>query len=143
MAIANGCCSSDPMSEVNKIGIIANIVVRDVIIIAIRRRLPAVWIASISGRPDFRSVLIVSSFKIESFMTIPQVTIMPIADIRLRDWPHMMSANKANAISIGISSRIIRGCIKLSNCAHKIKYISAIDIISTTISSLIIFELEK
>lgn len=84
MAIDNGLCISEPMSDVNSSGTIAKMVVSDVIIIALSLRLPAVCIASSSGMPPFRSSFIVSSFKIESLTTIPHVTIIPIADIRFR-----------------------------------------------------------
>ena len=49
MAIDNGFCNSDPISEVNNNGTIAKIVVNDVMIIALKRLLPAIWIASNNG----------------------------------------------------------------------------------------------
>lgn len=51
MAIDNGFCNSDPISEVNNNGTIAKIVVNDVMIIALKRLLPAIWIASTKGIP--------------------------------------------------------------------------------------------
>ena len=84
MAIASGRCSSEPISEVNSIGTIAKIVVSEVMMMGRRRRTPAVWIASKRGIPCLRSSLMASSLRIESLTTMPQVTIMPIALIRLR-----------------------------------------------------------
>ena len=116
----SGFCNSLPISNVNSSGTIPNIVVNEVMIIGRRRRRPASWIASIKGTPSFRSSLIASSFKIESFMMIPQVTTIPIALIRFKVCPHIHNTSKEAATSIGISSRTIKGCKKLSNCAAKI-----------------------
>ena len=51
MAIARGRCSSEPMSEVNSVGTMANMVVSEVIMIGRSRRSPAVCMASRSGVP--------------------------------------------------------------------------------------------
>lgn len=143
MAMESGRCSSEPISEVNSSGTMAKIVVSVVMTIARKRFLPPVWIASVSGIPVFLSSLMVSSFKIESFITIPLEMTIPIADIRFSVSPHSHRQSKAKAISIGISAKTIRGCKKLSNWAHKIKYISKTDMHSITISSPIIRWFEK
>ena len=143
MAIDNGFCNSDPISEVNNNGTIAKIVVNDVMIIALKRLLPAIWIASTKGIPVLRNSLIVSSFRIESFTTIPQVTIIPIADIKFSVCPNTHKVINAKAVSTGISNSTMNGCKKLSNCAHKIKYINKSDTNRITVSSPIIFSFEK
>ena len=139
----SGFCNSLPISNVNSSGTIPNIVVNEVMIIGRRRRRPASWIASIKGTPSFRSSLIASSFKIESFMMIPQVTTIPIALIRFKVCPHIHNTSKEAATSIGISSRTIKGCKKLSNCAAKIKYIKRMDMNKMTTSSFSICWFEK
>ena len=121
----------------------AKIVVSEVIIIGRRRLRPASWMASGKGTPDLRSSLMASSFKIESLMTMPQVTISPMADIRFSVCPQSQSNNSAKATSIGISARTSKGCKKLSNCAARIKYISNSEIISITTSSSSISRFEK
>ena len=68
-----------------------------------------------------------SNFRMESFTTIPQVTMMPMADIRLSVCPHTHSVSRAKAVSIGISASTMSGCRKLSNWAHMMKYISSTD----------------
>ena len=72
----------------------------------------------------FRNSLMASSFRMESLMMIPHVTISPMADIRFRVCPHIHNRNRANATSIGISSSTMSGCTKLSNWAARMKYIS-------------------
>ena len=104
---------------------------------------PASWIASSNGIPVFLNSLIASSFKMESLIMIPQVTINPMADIRLSVCPHIHNNNRANATSIGISSNTIRGCTKLSNWAARIKYINRMEIKRITTSSSSISRLEK
>ncbi len=91
MAIDNGFCSSEPISDENSNGTIAKIVVSEVMIIGRKRLRPASWIASSKGTPALRSSLIASSFRIESLITIPQVTINPIADIRFSVCPQIQS----------------------------------------------------
>ena len=51
----------------------------------------------------------------ESFTTIPHVTMIPIADIKFRVCPNNHNEVKANAMSIGISTNTMSGCKKLSN----------------------------
>lgn len=121
MAIDNGFCNSEPISDENSNGTIAKIVVSEVMIIGRKRLRPASWIASNNGTPALRSSLIASSFRIESLITIPQVTISPIADIRFSVCPQSQSSNNAKATSIGISARTSKGCRKLSNCEARIK----------------------
>ena len=84
-----------------------------------------------------------SSLRIESLTTMPHVTIIPMADMRLRLCPNMTRASSANAVSTGISSSTISGWVKLSNCAHRMKYISMTDTRRMTISSFIILALLK
>ena len=112
-------------------------------IIGRKRLRPASWIASNNGTPALRSSLIASSFRIESLITIPQVTISPIADIRFSVCPQSQSSNNAKATSIGISARTSKGCRKLSNCEARIKYISNNEINRITTSSSNISLLEK
>ena len=115
IAIDRGFCNSDPISNENSNGTIARMVVNEVMMIGRSRLRPASWMASSKGTPDLRSSLIASSFKIESFITIPHVTIRPMADIRFNVWPHTHNSNNANATSMGISARTNNGCVKLSN----------------------------
>lgn len=112
IAIESGFCNSDPISKENNNGTIAKMVVSEVIIMGRNLRLPASWIASRSGIPVLRNSLIASSFKIESLIMIPHVTIKPIADIRFSVCPHIHSSTRANATSIGISSSTTSGCTK-------------------------------
>ena len=49
MAMDNGFCSSEPISEENNSGTMAKIVVSEVIIIGRRRLRPASWMASGKG----------------------------------------------------------------------------------------------
>ena len=143
IAIESGFCNSDPISKENNNGTIAKMVVSEVIIMGRNLRLPASWIASRSGIPVLRNSLIASSFKIESLIMIPHVTIKPIADIRFSVCPHIHSSTRANATSIGISSSTTSGYTKLSNCAARIKYINRIEINRMTTSSSNILRLEK
>lgn len=115
IATARGRCRRLPISSVNSMGTIARMVVREVMIIGRRRREPAVWIASSNGLPSFRRELMASSFNMESLTTIPQVTIMPMADMMLSVWPKIHSVSNAKAVSTGISKSTMRGCVKLSN----------------------------
>ena len=143
MAMANGFCSAEPMSEAKSSGTMAIMVVSEVMMMGRKRRTPAVWIASISGVPALRSSLMESSFRMESFTTIPQVTMIPMADIRFSVCPNSHNEVRANAMSIGISTSTMSGWRKLSNCAHRMKYMSRMDTNRITVSSPIIFSFEK
>ena len=143
MAMANGFCNSDPKSEEKSNGTIAMMVVNEVIIIGRKRRIPAVCIASTSGVPFLRNSLIESSFRMESFTTIPHVTIIPMADIKFKVCPNSHKEIKAKAISIGISINTISGCRKLSNWEQRIKYINRSETNRITVNSPIIFSFEK
>ena len=112
-------------------------------IMARKRRCPAVWIASNKGVPALRSSLMESSFRMESFTTIPHVTMIPIADIRFSVCPNSHREVRAKAMSIGISTNTISGWRKLSNWAHKMKYINRMDTNRITANSPIIFSFEK
>ena len=118
-------------------------VVSEVMIIGRKRLRPASCIASNNGTPALRNSLIASSFRIESLITIPQVTINPIADIKFSVCPQIQSKSSANARSIGISAKTSKGCKKLSNCAARIKYINNSEINKITTSSSNISLLEK
>ena len=109
IAMASGFCSSDPISWEKSNGTIAIMVVNEVMIIGRRRRTPAVWMASSNGVPVFRNSLMESIFKMESFTTIPQVTMIPMADIRFSVWPNNHNDVNAKAMSIGISTNTING----------------------------------
>ena len=115
IAMANGFCNSEPISLKKNVGIKANIVVREVMIIALNLLCPAVCIASIRGSPFFLSSLIISIFKIESLMITPQVTMIPIALIKFSVCPQISKVKRANITSMGISANTIKGCKKLSN----------------------------
>ena len=143
MAMDNGFCNSDPMSEVKSSGTMAKMVVSEVMIIGRKRLRPAVWIASMSGVPALRSSLMESSFRMESFTTIPQVTMIPMADIRFSVCPNIQSETKAKDMSMGISTNTMSGWRKLSNWAQRIKYISRMDTNRIMANSPIIFSLEK
>ena len=121
----------------------AETVVSEVMIMGRRRLRPASWMASSKGTPDLRSSLMASSFRMESLMTIPQVTISPMADIRFSVCPQTQSSRSANATSIGISARTSKGCRKLSNCAARMKYISNRETRRITTSSSSISRFEK
>lgn len=115
IVIARGRCNSDPRSLENRTGIIAKIVVSDVIIIGRKRLIPAMWIASERGIPVALRSFMASNLRMESFITTPHVTIMPIADIRFRLSPQIQRIIKAKAVSTGISTSTINGCRKSPN----------------------------
>ena len=143
MAMESGFCNSDPISKENNNGTMAKMVVSEVMMMGRNLRRPASWIASRSGIPVLRNSLIASSFRMESLMIIPHVTIRPMADIRFSVCPHIHNSTRANATSIGISNNTTSGCTKLSNCAARMKYINRMEINRITTSSSSIFRLEK
>ena len=51
MAMASGLCSSEPMSWVNNSGIMAKMVVKEVMTMERKRRDPAAWMASSRATP--------------------------------------------------------------------------------------------
>ena len=53
--------------------------------------------------------MIVSIFRIESLITIPLMTTIPIIDIRFSEIPQIHNASKVIATSIGISINTIKG----------------------------------
>ena len=102
IATESGRCISEPRSDVKSRGTMANTVVSVVMMMALSLRCPAVWMASSSGMPSLRSSLMESSFRMESFTTIPQETMMPMADIRFNNFcvyfaaePQLMGQNPA------------------------------------------------
>ena len=100
IAIDNGFCNSEPISEEKSSGTIAKMVVSEVMIIGRKRLRPASCIASNNGTPTLRNSLIASSFRIESLITIPQVTINPIADIKFSVCPQMTTNHITQAMAI-------------------------------------------
>ena len=88
IAMESGFCNSDPMSNENSNGTMANMVVSDVMIIGNKRSRPASAIASINFMPSFRCRLMVSTFRMESLMTIPAITMIPVMDIKSMDKPN-------------------------------------------------------
>ena len=121
MVSDNGYCRADPISPRFRNGKMASIVVNDVIMIGFSLLCPAIMIARSSDIPPRRSRLMVSIFRIESLIMIPLITTMPIIDITLTDSPNSQSAATTKNTSTTISSRIIRGWMKLSNCAARMK----------------------
>ena len=85
MATASERCSSDPKSDDRKKGIIPVMVVSEVIMMARRRRCPASCTATVRFIPSARNVFMASIFSIESFTTMPQEAMMPMADIMLSE----------------------------------------------------------
>ena len=59
--------------------------------------------------------MIVSIFRIESLITIPLMTTIPIIDIRFSEIPQIHNASKVIATSIGISINTIKGNVNDSN----------------------------
>ena len=143
MATASGFCNSEPMSKVNRIGIIEKRDVSAVMMIALNLLIPPVWIASISGIPPFLNSLIRSIFRMESVRITPIVTTIPMALIRFNVCPVSQSTTKVKAISIGISINTINGWRKFSNWDARMKYINRIDINNIIINSFSICRLEK
>ena len=87
--------------------------------------------------------MIVSTLRMESLMTIPLMTTIPIMDMALMPAPQMSSSRNAPKMSTTISERMIRGWIRDSNCAAKMKYSRSMDTIAMSISSFMVSLLEK
>ena len=121
MANDNGNCISAPIEPLDMNGKRENMVVREVIMIGIKRSCPAMEIAGISDIPWRRCTVMGSIFKIESLITIPAITIIPVIDIISIDMPRIQRIRSTKNTSTAISDRIISGCIILSNCAAKMK----------------------
>ena len=81
IAMESGFCSSEPMSNENSSGTMANIVVSDVMMMGRSLLRPASWMASSNGIPALRNSLMASSFKMESLMMIPDMLLMNVASI--------------------------------------------------------------
>ena len=77
----------------------------------------------------------VSIFKMESLITIPLITTIPIIDIKLMLMPKIFKNKKAPAKSRGISIKIIKGKTRDSNCDAKMKYNRIKEINKTIINS--------
>ena len=76
--------------------------------------------------------MIVSILRIESLITIPLITTIPIMDIKLREIPDSHRISIVKATSSGISTRRIIGRVNDSNCAARIKYSMRMATITTT-----------
>ena len=115
IAMARGFCSSEPRSLLNNTGSKAKTDVSEVITMERRRRVPASWIASLSGVPCLRSSLMTLTLRMESLTMMPQVTMRPMADMILRVCPHVCRQSRPAAMSIGISKSRMSGCTNDSN----------------------------
>ncbi len=117
IAMESGFCNSEPMSNENsRNGTIAKMVVSDVVVVRSLLR-PASWMTSSNGIPALRNSLMASSFRMESLMMIPHVTISPMADIRFKVCPHIHNRSRANATSMGNFQQHDGSTRKLSNWA--------------------------
>ena len=94
--MANGFCISTPSPFVKNNGTNASIVVIEVITIGLKRLSPATLTESAGVIPDFLNELIVSSFMIESFIIMPHITIIPVADIIFQLSPNSLSSGQGN-----------------------------------------------
>ena len=114
-----------PMLPLLRKGNMANMVVSEVIMMGRRRRWPASMMARrsppLEGTFMCRLWLMVSIFRIESLMTIPLMTTMPVIDIRLIVSPMIHRATSTKNTSTTISSRMMSGCTRLSNWAARMK----------------------
>ena len=79
----------------------------------------------------------------ESLMTIPLMTTIPIMDMALMPPPHIHSSRRAPKMSTTISERMIRGWMMDSNCAASIRYSSRMATTAIIISSRMVSLLEK
>ena len=82
MVSERGNCKSAPIEPPERNGTKEKMVVSEVINIGNNRSLPALTIDSNKGIPLLRCRLMVSTFRIESLITIPAITISPVIDIR-------------------------------------------------------------
>ena len=99
----------------------ARIVVRDVMMIAFILLEDASSTALSRLSPAFRMRLMVSILRMESFITIPVITINPIIDIRLTLTPKSQSTRRAKKMSITISDRMMSGWTRDSNWEARIR----------------------
>lgn len=83
-----GNCKSAPIEPRERKGNREKMVVSDVMIIGNKRSRPASAIASINSMPSFRCRLMVSTFRMESLMTIPAITMIPVMDSKSMDKPN-------------------------------------------------------
>jgi len=105
------------------IGRAPNIMARLVINIGRKRMDEASTAACILSAPLSRIWFAYSTMRIPFLVTSPINMIIPISENILSVWPNIQSDNKAPANAKGTVSMIIKGSIKLSNCAANMRYI--------------------
>ena len=109
------------MLPLDRNGQTAKMVVNEVIMIAFTLSDEASMTARSRLSPALRIRLIVSIFRMESFMTMPVMTIRPIIDIRLMLTPKIHRTSKATKTSTTISERMISGWTRDSNWEARIR----------------------
>ena len=139
----SGYCRADPISLRCRKGSRASMVVSDVMTMGRSLLCPASMMACSRGIPSRRRRLMVSTFRMESLMMMPLMTMSPIIDITFSVSPSSHRTSTTQNTSITISSRMMKGWMKLSNCAARMKYSRARATLSTSDSSPIMRRLEK
>ena len=122
-------------------GAMAPMVVRLVIRMGFSRRHPPKRMARSNGIPSRRRRFMVSTFRMESLITMPAITTMPMSDIRLILLPAIQRASSAPKMSTATSERMISGWASDSNCAARMKNRSSNETSRTRVSSWIIARL--
>src|SRR4030095_5474097 len=61
------------------------------------------------------------------FFTTPNKTNMPSAEYRVKLWPVTHNEKSANGTAKGSDSRIVNGCVRLSNSEARIIYMNTTD----------------
>lgn len=138
----SGFCSSEPMSNENSSGTIAKMVVSDVMMMGRSLLRPASWMASSNGIPALRNSLMASSFRMESLMMIPHVTISPMRHQvqGMPAYPQQKQGKRHIYRNFQQHDERLHG---LSNWAARMKYIARTEMKRITTSSSSIWRLEK
>ena len=126
-AKAIGDRSEAPSPNPKHIGNKARIVVRLVMMIGRIRCWAAPFMASVSVNPSALSLLAASTSKMELLTAIPASMMIPIKAIIFNVWPVIKKANILPTPAKGIVNKIVKGCLKDSNCAAMTIYTNTMD----------------
>ncbi len=133
---SQGFLQTEPMPLKRRKSSRTSTVVRLVMMIGLSRHTPAIWTASSTSWPATHVWLMVLIFRIELLIIIPDMTMVPMADIMFRVSPKNQSIRKALAMSIESSTSKIRGYRKVSNRVARMTYSKNTEISRTSIGTL-------